>query len=375
MASFNEEDLVLAQKKGLITFEETIALLNYFSSKEYRDLKSGNPQTQNKPETAPKNQPIEPADQSPTKNKFTLENFLYYFGAIIIILTMAWYAGKIWADVGFGALFVTCSAYCIFFVFIANFLWKKELKTPAGLLYVACVATVPLLVFAFQHMVGIFPSSDKMYSEYSNFHIFIRGGWIAMEIATILAGLVVLKYRQVPFVTLPIAWSAWYLSMDIVPLLFGAFREPTWDERKFVSLIFGLGLIIIAFLQDKKGKKDFSHWYYIFGVIIFWSSLSSYLFENEFALFVFALLNIGFMLTSILLQRKVFMVFGAIGFIGYLGHLAYNVFKDSAIFPIVLVAIGLLIIFFGIYYKKNAKIIQEKLLQSLPESIKAHLPK
>jgi predicted MFS family arabinose efflux permease len=37
----------------------------------------------------------------------------------------------------------------------------------------------------------------------------------------------------------------------------------------------------------------------------------------------------------------VFLVFGALGIFAYLGHLAYEVFKDSVLFPFALVLLGL----------------------------------
>ena len=82
---------------------------------------------------------------------------------------------------------------------------------------------------------------------------------------------------------------------------------------------------------------------------------------NEFAYFLTALFSIAYMIISILIKRKVFIVWGAIGFWSYLGHLAYKVFEDSALFPIVLVGFGLLIIFSGIMYSKYCKTLEKNI--------------
>ena len=97
----------------------------------------------------------------------------------------------------------------------------------------------------------------------------------------------------------------------------------------------------------------------LWGVIL--SIMAQFRWNNEPVYFLFALFCLAYMVTSILVQRKVFMVWGAIGIIGYLGHLAYGIFKDSPIFPLVIIAIGLAIIFSGIYYTKNCEKIETTL--------------
>lgn len=347
-------DFDRAKEKGIISAEQVDLLIKFFNTS---------------------------SDTSEVKAKLNVTNFLYYFGAILIILAMCWFLGNVWGTYKEEGLFVVTLFYVLFFVLTANYLWKKGLKTPAGLLYTATVFSIPLLTFLFEKIVGIWPLGD--HTKYSGFdivipefHFRIRSCWILMEIMTVVGGLVVLKYRKFPFLTFPISWAAWYFAMDIVPVIAGHFNEPTWDERKIVSFIFGLLLICIAFLYDKKTEEDFSFWFYLFGVATFWSSLFSMTsISNESSLFLFAVYNIIFMLISILLQRKIFMVFGAIGFFLYLGHLAYETFRDTIAFPLSLIALGLIIIFCGVYYQKQYSKIENFVEGLIPNSIKKHLPK
>lgn len=81
----------------------------------------------------------------------------------------------------------------------------------------------------------------------------------------------------------------------------------------------------------------------------------------ELAYFLTGLFNFAYMFIGILVKRKVFMVWGAIGFWTYLGYLAYNLFSNTFLFPFILVGFGLSLIYFGIYYSKNCKILEEKL--------------
>ena len=196
-----------------------------------------------------------------------------------------------------------------------------------------------------------------------------------MEIATIVAGFVLLKFRKFPLLTLPICYAMWYLSMDIVPLLSGqGFIAPTWGMKNFASCVFALVMLFYAVRLDfnKQYKEDFSQWLYIFGATMLWGTTISIIMQydwyNEFAYFLTGMFSLAYMIISILIRRKVFMVWGFIGFWSYLGHLAYKVFSDSILFPFVLVVFGLMIIFFGICYSKYCKILEVKLrkLFSLP---------
>ena len=62
------------------------------------------------------------------------------------------------------------------------------------------------------------------------------------------------------------------------------------------------------------------------------------------------------MFIAIMLQRQVFMLWGALGFLLFLQHLAYVIFKDTPVlFHIIMILSGLAIIYFGVWYSKNHK--------------------
>lgn len=351
--NFDELDLLRAQKDGIISAETFNKLIQYLKKSSIQKTFGHNNNVMNNKNTS---------------SKFTIENFLYYFGAFIIISTMGWYLGSIWDSFGHGGLFAVSILYFIIFTITGNFLWNKDKKTPGGLLYVCAVCVVPLIIWAFESLVGIMP---KDLSKYNDFHILIRSGWILMEIATIFVGFMFLKYRKFPLLTLPICYSMWYLSMDIVPFCLGQTTDPTWGMRNFATFVFAIIMLGYALKSDnnRNSSEDYSHWLYIFGATMLWgviiSILAQFRWDNEFAYFLTAIFNFSYMLISILIKRRVFMVWGAIGFWGYLGHLAYKIFANTPIFPIILVIFGLTVIFFGIYYSKNCKTLEDNLRKYL----------
>ena len=65
------------------------------------------------------------------------------------------------------------------------------------------------------------------------------------------------------------------------------------------------------------------------------------------------MINLGLILLSVLLKRRVFVVFGVVGVFAYTTHLASELFAGSVLFPFVLSAAGLAIDALGILYAKN----------------------
>jgi hypothetical protein len=96
---------------------------------------------------------------------------------------------------------------------------------------------------------------------------------------------------------------------------------------------------------------------------------------GEWERFLYFLINLFLILLSVLLRRRVFVIFGGMGVIGYLGHLAYTVFSSSLLFPIALSFVGVFIIFAGVQYQKNYTTWELWLHRFLPESLLKLLPK
>lgn len=308
--------------------------------------------------------------------QFNFANVAYYFGALIVIFGMFFYLTLAWESLGGGGIFVLACVYMLIFALAGQHLWfKQDLKIPGGLLTTIAVVMVPLAIYGFQRMVGIWPMGDP--GNYGNYHLWVKASWFSMEIGTVLAGLFALRWIRFPFLTVPIAYTLWYMSMDLTPLIFGK-EEYTWDERCLVSFWFGIAVIIVAFLIDRRtlrSRGDFAFWLYLSGLLSFWGGLTSMSPQGEWERFLYFLINLFLILLSVILRRRLFVIFGAMGVIGYLGHLAYTVFADSLLFPIAISFGGVLIILGGIQYQKHARTWERWFHQVLPESLLQFLPK
>lgn len=295
---------------------------------------------------------------------FRFTHILYYLGGLIAIGAMSLFMTLGWERFGGWGLFSIALAYAVAGIWLTEFfLNRRRLPIPAGITATFVVVLTPLAVYGLQQALGWWPEG-RVYREY---HTHIDWRWMLMELATLATGAVTLWRYRLPFLVMPVAVTLWYMSMDLTPFLFGE-ADSTWELRKWVSLWFGLFMLLFAFLVDVRTRqaKDFAFWLYLFGVMAFWGGLSSMSSDSELSKFFYLCINLAMIAVGATLSRRVFVVFGALGVAGYLGHLAYDVFKDSMMFPFVLTIIGLGVIYLGIIWQRHEETISSKLRGLLP---------
>ena len=305
------------------------------------------------------------------KPRFDFVHVAYYFGALLVIGAMGWFMGSGWEALGGGGIFAVSCGYALVFVLVGRGFWRNpDLRTPGGLLIVMAVGMTPLGTYGLERLLHLWPADDP--GAYSGFHEWVKGGWFAMEVATVLAGAIALHFFRFPFLTAPIAFVFWYMSMDLAPLLFGV--SVSWNQRAEVSAALGALMLAAAFAIDRRTEQDFSFWLYLFGLAALWGGLSSMESTSQARKLIYLFINLGLMGTSVVLNRRVFMVFGALGVMGYIGQLSYQVFKDSELFPFVLSGVGLAIIALGVHARRNIARYERAILGLVPEGVRRWLP-
>ncbi len=295
-------------------------------------------------------------------SRFDVPNVAYYLGALIVMSAMGWFMTQAWERFGGGGILLISMIYGVCFALAGYTLWRDGThRIPGGLLVTMAVWMVPLAVYGLERLTGVWPQGYP--GAYQGYHFWVKGSWFLMESATILAGLVALRFVPFPFLTFPIAFSFWYMSMDLTPLLFGK-TSFSWEDHLWVSLCAGLLMLIVSFVLDRRTKEDFASWGYLFGMLAFWGGLVV-LTRSEVSRTLYAAVNFVLMFVSILLQRRVFIVFGAVGVFFYLGHLAYDVFKNSVMFPFALTLLGLGVIYLGVQYQRHHERVEARIRSAL----------
>lgn len=299
---------------------------------------------------------------------FRTTHILYYLGGLTAIGAMTLFMTLGWERFGGMGLFFISLAYGAAGLGLTEFLLRRKgLAIPAGITATFVVALTPLAVYGLQSALGYW-APGRVYRDY---HVFIDWRWILMELATLAAGAAMLGRYRLPFLVMPVAATLWYLSMDLTPFLFGL-ADASWDLRKFISLYFGILMVLLAFWVDVRTRheKDYPFWLYLFGVLTFWGGLSLMHSDSEWSKFLYLCINLLMILIGAALSRRVFAVFGGVGAAGYVGHLAHEVFKDSMAFPFVLTAIGLGVIWLGVVWQRHEQAIQDRLRALLPQPLR-----
>ena len=259
------------------------------------------------------------------------------------------------------------------FLLIGDALWRRSLRIPGGLMIAAAIAMVPLTVFAIQSAIGWFGPFGEP-GEYHDFYEWIRGGWLMMELATLVAAAIAVRFYPFGFIAAIAAVALWFLSMDATSWIFQV-KDFTWEELCDVSIAFGLAFIVFAWGVDIRQKRaDFAFWLHLAGIAAFWGGMTSLDSTSEWSKFFYLLINLGLLAFALYLGRRVYALFGAMGVSNYVGSLAWGIFRNSLLFPFALSAIGLAIVGLGVVAYKNEARFKSALEGWLPPALKRLRP-
>ena len=276
--------------------------------------------------------------------RFDLPHVAYYAGALVVISAMGWFMSEAWDSFGGGGLTAIALGYALVFSVAGRELWsRRNLRVPGGLLFVIAVCMTPLAVYGVERMTGFWPQvSSEKFQDYST-------QWLLIELGTVISG----------------------VSMTLASILKDG-ESFSWDRE--VSLGFGLAMIVVTYFVDRRTREDYAFWGYLFGLLAFWTGLSFTQSESELEKFGYFLVNLVLMILSVLLQRRVFLVFGGLGVFVYLSHLVQEVFTDSLLFPLALSLIGVLIIYGGVKFQRHEERINSAIIGLVPSSVRHWLP-
>ena len=174
------------------------------------------------------------------------------------------------------------------------------------------------------------------------------------------------------FWSLPSALPCGSFPWTWPPYLFPA--PPAGPSRGILSLRLGLATLAVGYGVDRRTRQDFAFWLYLFGTFMFWGGLVVQESHDEWRRFVWLLTNLSLIVTALLFERRVFIVFGAMGVVGYLGHLAHEVFQDSLMFPFALSFLGIALIATGVVCHRYRVALKREMHAFIPAALRQLLP-
>ncbi|HEX2114784.1 MAG TPA: DUF2157 domain-containing protein [Alphaproteobacteria bacterium] len=310
-------------------------------------------------------------DETDPRPRFDLVHLLWYAGALIVMAAMGLFSAEAWSRYGGFTLAAITSAYAIVFAAAGSYLWHaRRLRTPGGLLITVAVIMVPATIGAVQDALGWWTTGG---TSYRYFFPWVRSSWFLMELGTLVAALVALRFFRFPFITMPLAAALWLLSIDLAPWLLG----ESWADghrQKVLSLVVGLLILAAAWRVDIRSGGDFAFWLHLAGLLAAWGGLSWMESDSELGRGLYCLINVLLLFLSIFLVRRAYAVFGALGVSFYVVDLADRVFKDSLLFPLALSLVGIAVIVLGLLYFRRRQAIADGLRRALPPSLQALRP-
>src|SRR3954467_10819750 len=206
--------------------------------------------------------------------RFDIAHLLWYAGALIVMSALGLFSTLAFSEMGGKALAATAVVYAAAFAAAGHYLWHaKNLRTPGGLLIAVAVSMAPLALYGIQDELGLWGQFGKP-GTVQGFYVWIKGSWIFMEIAAIVAGVIALRFYPFPFIVVIAGVALWFMSMDLAPWIAGT-DHADWETRRRVSLWFGLGTLVIAWAVDWLRRGDFAFWLHLFGMLAFWGAVTS----------------------------------------------------------------------------------------------------
>lgn len=302
-------------------------------------------------------------DAPQTASRFEAAHVSYYLGALLILGAMGWFIGSSWDRLPGIALFLIALAYAALFGGLGLRLCRQPAtRVPGGILVAVAVGTTPLAVYGLERQLGWWSAGHALASHAA------AGNWVLMELATLAFAVLALRSVRFPLLTAPAAGALWYLSLDVPTLLFGT--HWTFHQECWMAIGFGLLLLLAAYRLDDDSELDFSFWFYLFGLLSFNVGLTMLGDGGQFDKALYCLLHLLLLLLAVVLQRRVFLVFGAVGIFAYLIDEADSYFRNAFTFALGLTVLGAFFIAAGILYKRNERSISTKLRPLMPTRIR-----
>jgi len=310
--------------------------------------------------------------------RFEPIHVLYYAGALIVIGAMGLFATAAFDKFGGWALSATAVAYAVALTAIGDRLWRDgRTRIPGGLLVAAAASMAPLAIYGVQDALDLWAAAKP--GGYSEFYPLVNASWVYMEVGAICAAALALARYRFPFILLIAAFATWFLSMDLAALV--VHREPAnwdseWELRRMVSGAVGAVVVALAWIVDVKraGRADFGFWLHLFGAMTLWGAISAGE-GGEVGAAIYCAFNVAYIGFGLFVDRRVYAVFGAIGVALYLGHLAHSVFKDEILFSFALTAIGLAIVFAGVWLERRRAALVDYFDARLPATLRGLRPR
>ena len=257
-------------------------------------------------------------------------------GVLLVIGAHAWWSTQGYEAMGIGIVLALTLLWQLGFLAAAE--WARRAGhalLEAGFATIVAFYT-PLTIYSIERLLGA--GFDD--NQFNDFYPWISGGWVFMEIGSILVAAALLyRYRR-PLLALPITLFTGFLLMDATARLVGDGLDDE-DTMKWVVLGGGIALGLLGIALDYLGWRRFAFWPHLTSIWLVAWGLPFCTGEHTWSLFLVAVIDL---LVGVWLARITYLAAG-----GVIGWIAISMNAHGAAFPFLLMAGGIVFIVAGIW--------------------------
>lgn len=272
----------------------------------------------------------------------------YGIGALLVLFASGWFLVSRWATLGpWGVLAVT-AGYAAIFVWSARRLRTLGYPRAADLVQVLAIGLTPLVAWSLMRLAGEWPPEAELPGLMTS--AWMRTRFLVLDLSTILVALIAWRTRRFPALMLPLAvamWWAWIHGSQLLEVR----PSNEWYER-WIMLAAGLSILALADSVERWQRRealvgaegDYAMSLWLVGTLAFAFAFLVTWVRLEAGKHILLPVAFGLLALFVRTRRRALLVAGGAGVVGYLAWLASEVFKDTALFPIALVGLGLAVI-------------------------------
>lgn len=289
---------------------------------------------------------------------FNWVNVAYWAGALLVLFACAWFLIKQWENLGPWGVLAVSLVYALGLVVAQMRLQAIGFARAGEMALMLAVSLTPLVAWSVLRLAGEWPeANDPIIRYYASGWMATR--WVVLELATILVALLVLRVRLTTALMHPISIALFWLWFHTSQTLDLARYAPSYG--RWLALAGSFVLLAIAEeierwqLSNKldRTRSDFAGPFWLVGsVAVSVSYFLVWLRLDEWR-HLMPLIAVGLAVVALVVRRRSLIVAGAFGVFGYLIYLASEVFRDSGAFPVVLAALGLLMILATVWTQRR----------------------
>ena len=275
---------------------------------------------------------------------FNWVTIAYALGALLVVFAGGWFLAQRWMSLGPAGVLAVVVVYVAIAVAASRWLEQHEFREAAGIAAMVAVSLTPVAVWAIESLTGLWPVETWGRPYYPDYQPAEASRWLIAELATILAGLLVLRRRSWSAVVFPIAVALFGLVMhapraldiDLTPVL-----------ERWITMTGALFVCAVADATDRRmprqaepGHGDMAFPLWLTGLFALALAILTMWPAAGALRHGLPLLAIGAAAAALYMGRRTHLVFGVVVLFMYLFYLAAEVFRSTAYFPIVLAVLG-----------------------------------